>query len=478
MFGWLALAPLLAALDRQPTGRGFLLGLTAGFVYFGGTLYWISRVMAVYGGLPTPAAIFINVMLVAYLALYPAVFGLAMARLTRLGGTRLLLVAPLVWVAAEYGRAYLLTGFPWVLLGYSQVTVLPIAQFASIVGVFGMSGLTAAIGSALAVGALQQARHGARAYLPLAVTLAVLLALAGWGTVRMARGALMREGEAVRVGVVQGNVDQADKVLATRSAQVFRDYLDMTRQAILQGAQLVVWPESATPFYFGEDAAAAEQIRSLARQAQVPILLGSDQIERGRPPTYYNSAFLVGADGADAGVYQKMHLVPFGEYVPAKRLFFFMSRLVEAVSDFSPGRLPTLLSVASHRISTSICYEVVYPDLVRRFVRDGSELLSTMTNDAWFGRTSAPYQHFTQASMRAIESGRYLVRAANTGISGFVDPYGHVLQATGIFEPAVVVGDVRYLTSQTIYTRVGDVFAYASLATTVALLALVRRRVQ
>lgn len=466
------------AVDRQSAGRGFLLGLVAGLVYFGGTLYWISRVMAVYGGLNTPVAVLINTALVAYLAVYPAIFGLVMARLTRAGGTRLVLAAPLVWVATEFGRAYLLTGFPWVLLGYSQVTVLPIAQVASLLGVFGVSGLVAAIGSALAFAVLQQVQRRSRPYLPLALTLGGVVALAGWGTVRVTRGALTGEGDAVRVGLVQGNVSQDEKFLDSRSAQIFRDYLEMTRQAVVQGAQVVVWPESATPFYFGEDGAAADQIRTLARQTGVPILLGSDQIERGPPPRYYNSAFLVSADGVDAGVYQKMHLVPFGEYVPAKGLFFFMSRLVEAVSDFSPGLTPTLLSVGEHRISTSICYEVVYPDLVRRFVLDGSELLSTITNDAWFGPTSAPYQHFAQASMRAIENGRYLVRSANTGISGIVDPYGRVLQSTRIFEPAIVVGEVRYLTARTLYTRVGDAFAYLSLAAALGLLVVVGRRVQ
>ena len=174
------------------------------------------------------------------------------------------------------------------------------------------------------------------------------------------------------------------------------------------------------------------QIRTLARQAKVPILLGSDQFARGAngvPTTFYNAAFLVGADGTTGGVYRKMHLVPFGEYVPLKQLLFFAGPLVEAVSDFSAGDEAALLPVGGHLISTAICYEVVYPDLVRQFVAGGSELLTTITNDAWFGTSSAPHQHFEQASMRAIEEGRYLVRSANTGISGIVDPYGRVARA-------------------------------------------------
>src|SRR5262249_34133334 len=166
-----------------------------------------------------------------------------------------------------------------------------------------------------------------------------------------------------------------------------------------------------------------------------------------------------------------------GEYVPAKRIFFFAAPLVEAVSDFSAGEEATLLPVGTHRVSTSICYEVVYPNLVRQFVAGGSEMLTTITNDAWFGRTSAPYQHFEQASMRAIEEGRYLVRSANTGISGIVDPYGRVLAKTNIYEQTVVAGTARFLQTSTFYARHGDLLAYASVLASL-LLATSFRRVQ
>ena len=227
-----------------------------------------------------------------------------------------------------------------------------------------------------------------------------------------------------------------------------------------------------------------DEIRDLAKEVQVPILFGSDQIEwrevNGRrvPERFFNAAFLVRPDGSMGGVYRKIHLVPFGEYVPLKRILFFAAPLVEAVSDFSAGDTPELLPVDGHRISTAICYEVVYPDLVRRFVVAGSELLTTITNDAWFGKTSAPYQHFAQAAMRAIEEGRYLVRSANTGISGIVDPYGRVLAQTAIYEPAVVVGEARFLRTSTFYARHGDVLPYASVVATLALLLASRRRVQ
>jgi apolipoprotein N-acyltransferase len=484
---WVALAPLLVALGGASLTRALTLGFVTGVVYFTGTLYWITRVMAVYGDLQPFVAVLVNGLLIAYLALFPALFAVVTCRLVLSYGPLALLAAPLVWVTTELGRTYLLTGFPWVLLGYSQVSVLPIAQVASLFGVYGLSALVASVSAAVAYG-LGPAKAGPTEKLaasgsvtsgfsrtlsrtfPLAVVLILVIAFAAWGSLRVARGDLAA-GTPVRVALVQGNVGQDEKWDPRRATDIFDNYLRMTRQAIAQGADLVVWPESSTPFTFEMEHAAADSIRRIARDARVPILLGSDQIERGAPTRYYNSAYLVRADGSTGAVYRKMHLVPFGEYVPLKRLLFFAKPLVEAVSDFSAGDSAVLMTVDGHSISTSICYEIVYPDLVRRFVAAGSELLTTITNDAWFGDTSAPHQHFAQAAMRAIENGRYLVRAANTGISGGVDPYGRVLVQSRLFEPAVVTATVTYRTEKTLYTRIGDLFAYVSALATLVLLA-------
>ena len=469
----MALAPLLAALGGVSLRRAFALGWVCGVVYFTGTLYWITWVMAVYGDLQPVVATLVNGLLIVYLALFPAVFAVVVRRLVVSYGPRALLVSPLVWVSTELGRTYLLTGFPWVLLGYSQVTVLPVAQAASVFGVYGLSGLVAAVSATIAYATTVGSAF--RRTLPLFAVLFLIFAIAGWGSFRVARGELAGGGTAVRVALVQGNVEQRQKMAAAagdrRSAtDIFDDYLRMTREAIAQRTDLIVWPESATPFIFETERTAAEPIRRIARDARVPILFGSDQIAGGVPTRYYNSAYLVRADGSTGEAYRKMHLVPFGEYVPLRRLLFFAAPLVEAVSDFSAGESPVLMSIQGHLISTAICYEVVYPDLVRRFVAAGSELLTTITNDAWFGNTSAPYQHFAQASMRAIENGRYLIRAANTGISGVVDPYGRVLVESRLFEPAVVTGTVYYRTERTLYTRIGDAFAYFAALATVALL--------
>jgi apolipoprotein N-acyltransferase len=472
-FGWIALTPLLVALSGAALRRAFLLGLTTGIIYFTGTLYWITGVLAAYGGLQTWVAVLINAGLIAYLALFPALFALITRRIVMAYGRSALMAAPVVWVATELGRSYI-TSFPWELLGYSQVTVLPIAQLASLFGVYGLSMLVAAVSAALAFAAAGP-RQGPVRYMPAAGAVMIVLAIAVWGSRRVAASEWTRAGEPIRIGMIQGNVDQAQKWDVKRASAIFQDYVNLTRQAIREGAQLVLWPESSTPFLFEEDLPAAAVVRTLAQQARVPIVFGSDQIERGRPDRFFNSAFLVRADGTTGGVYRKMHLVPFGEYVPFQRLLFFAAPLTEQAGTFSPGLNPELLPVDGHRLSVAICYEVVYPDLVRQFVAGGSELLTTITNDAWFGQTSAPVQHFQQAAMRAIENGRYLVRSANTGISGIVDPYGRVLAETPIFQSAVLVGEARFLRTSTFFSRHGDVLAYASALATAALLVLARR---
>jgi apolipoprotein N-acyltransferase len=467
---------------RDSPRRTFLLGLTTGAVYFSGTLYWLVETMTTFGGLATPTAAFAAAVLVAYLSLFPAAFALILSRLYRTMGKGAILLAPAVWVATELGRQYVWDGFPWELLGYSQVTVLPVAQLASVTGVYGLSGLLAMTASAAAFVVIDRGRQR---WIVAASVAALVAGCAVWGTLRLRDSALLQTGDPVRVAVIQGNVAQDDKWNPELRDAILNRYVEMTRQAIARGARFVMWPESSTPFFFEHDPVRGGIIHRLAREANVTLLIGSDQVEPvkaspevKRPTeTYYNAAFIVKPDGAVGAVYRKMHLVPFGEYVPLKDLLFFVGPIVEAVSAFTPGTEAVLLPVEGHLASTAICYEVIFPSLIRQFVLNGSELLTTITNDAWYGRSSAAYQHWDQASMRAIEQGRYLARAANTGISGFVDPYGRVITKVGLFEQAVLVEDLRFIKARTIYNRIGDLVAWLSLAVTgAALLASWRAR--
>ena len=462
---WVALTPLLVILyTTRSSGLAFGLGLTTGAVYFAGTLPWLTQVMVEFAGFPLPVGILLNGLLVAYLALFPAGFAVLVARLSaRLGVWGLLGAAP-VWVTTELGRMWLFGGFPWELLGYSQTSVLPVAQLASVFGVHGVSLLVVFVNSALALALVGPRRHRVRVLAAAAGVLGVVLAFGVW---RLSDNRLVSDGTPLRVGLVQGNILQDDKWDPAMRSTILSRYLDLSRESAENGARLIVWPEAATPFGF-EDHPDGEAVRQLARDTGAHLLFGSTQQHRGPVPRLFNAAFVLGLDGETVAVYHKMHLVPFGEYVPFQALLSFASPLVEAVAPFSAGTSPTTLPIGGHRASTAICYEIIYPGLVRSFVLAGSELLTTITNDAWYGRSAAPHQHFQQATMRAIEQGRYLVRAANTGISGVVDPYGRVLARSALFETAVMVEDVRLLTGLTLYGRMGDLLAYLCLVATAA----------
>ena len=473
---FIALVPLLVALSGWsgrgvpipgvPARRGFILGLIAGFIHFAGTVYWTGATVSTFGGLPVFVAVIVAALLALYMAAYIALTGALTAVLTQRFGIGGLCLAPAAWVAMEYLRGIVLGGFPWIPLGNTMVTLLPIAQLASAAGVYGLSLFVAFVNVGFAAAALTAGRTR---LLAAGGTLGLIALLSVWGGMRLA-GNELTSGTPIKIGLIQGNIAQTDKWNPARADMILQRYLQLSQQAADNGAQFLMWPESSTPFYFEEDLAGG-MVRGLARGLGKPLLLGSDEVEDADPPRTYNAAFMLDTHGATAAVYRKIHLVPFGEYVPFQRLLFFVGPLVEAVSAFSRGTRVTMLPVEGHMISTAICYEVTYPALSREAVRQGSEMLTTITNDAWYGDSSAAFQHFEMAAMRAIEQGRYLARAANTGISGIIDPYGRVLVRTELFETAAVVGEARFVQHKTLYAAIGDLVAYVSMAT--VLLALV-----
>lgn len=445
-------------------GRGFLLGLISGVVFFTGTVYWTGETVSTFGDLPWIVGVLITGILVFYQGTFIAVAAAIGALLARRFGLRGVLLFPAVWVALEYGRGHFLWGgFPWVAFGSAVATLLPVVQLASLVGVYGVSLFLAVINSCFAVAATT---IGRTRVLAVAAAVVLVAATSAWGSSRLAASPLTREGTPLRIALVQGNVPQEEKWDPSRADAIVQRYLRMTAEAVSKGAQFIMWPESSTPFAFDERPERAVGIRAIVGGSGIPLLLGSDDIERGSPDKYYNAAFMLDRAGSTAAVYRKMHLVPFGEYVPWKNLLFFVGPLVESVSDFSAGERITMMPVGDHMITTAICFEVVFPELIRAAVLQGSELITTITNDAWYGRSSAPHQHFELATMRAVEQGRYLARAANTGISGIVDPYGRVVTRSALFETTVLTGEVRFLQSLTVYARIGDLVAQAAVLIT------------
>ncbi len=474
LVAWVALTPLLVALAEAPSpSHGFRLGYVTGALSSLGIVYWTSIVVVQYGGLARPVGVAVMVLLCLALALFPSGFGWMLSRWARRHGPAAVLLAPIAWVATEILRAHTLFNFSWCLLGYSQHANLETLQIARYAAVYGVSFLVAAVSSALAFLVLER-RRGPR--------LAVVLVTAGllavvWMHGEWRLGQTLPEAGRLKVGLVQASIAQDEKWDAAHAWANVDRHLELTRRAHAQGARLVVWPESALPFLFDRTPVVAAQLRKMVQESGLFLLFGNDdreerEDERGR---IWVGAKMLDPQGAVVLRYHKMRLVPFGEYVPLQSVLTlggrFSAKLVQEVGEFTPGEEYAVGAVDGHPIAAFICYEAIFPDLVREFAARGAQLLVNITNDGWYGRTSAPYQHFAMAKFRAVENERYLVRAANTGITAVVDPHGRVLDRTELFERTVLVREVPLLAGSTFYTRHGDVFAWACLGAAVALTA-------
>ncbi len=459
---WFALLPLLLSLKDCPAPLAFRLGLITGLVYFLGTLYWIPYTLEHYGKLPPLLSWGILLILVAFLALYVGGFAWGLSWCADAS----LLPAPLLaaawWVSLEYLRTYLLTGFPWVLLGYSQVQHLSLIQVAEFTGVYGISFLIVLVNAA-AADFLWAYLHKRK--LPWRSSGAVLAFLALCFSYGQWQLSLQAPLTSLKVAVIQGNIPQDQKWDLKYQEDVFRTYQELTLQAARQAKpQLLVWPEAATPFYFQSDKVYRPRLLQLVKEADRYLLFGSPGYKPvGNKIRPFNAAYLVSPQGEELGNYQKIHLVPFGEYVPLEKLFAFTGKLVAQAGNFVSGQEYSLLPLNSTRLGTVICYEIIFPDLVRRFVKQGAQILVNITNDAWFGKTAAPYQHFDMLSLRAVENRRYIVRAANSGISGFFDPWGRVLKQGGLFSREFLIQEIAPQSRLTFYSQWGDVFAVSCL---------------
>jgi apolipoprotein N-acyltransferase len=458
LLGWVALAPVLALAVTAGTPRRALLeGWVAGVAFFLPLLRWLTHTMTTFSQLSMPMAVLVLLALAAYLALFWGGVTWALAWLRGRLGAWVLWLAPGLWVAGELGRTYLLSGFPWGLLGYVPSRRLLVIQIAAWTGVYGVSALIVLVNTALAWTAVERRGRAATGALGLA-TVAVAL------TLLIGRAHLEPEAApTVPIAVVQGNIPQAVKWDAAFKAETLRVYGELTRAAA-PGSRLVVWPEAAMPAYVRFEPGAMRWLTDLAANVRVPLLVGVPDAEpEGRTIHYLNSAFLVDSAGVRAR-YDKMHLVPFGEYVPLKRLLFFVEAIAAEIGDFTPGRQVAILPLEGTPFGTVICYEVIFPGLFRRFVAEGASFMANITNDAWFGDSGGPLQHLEMVPLRAVENRIAIVRAANTGVSAFVLPSGAIQTTLPLGARGTLRAEVPLKRGQTFYARFGDVFAYACAA--------------
>ena len=468
MLAWIAFVPLFFVLRNLDPPKAFRTGLITGMIHYLTLLYWVVITMRTYGYLPWWQCIGLLLLLSAYLGLYPAFFAMLIVRLCR-KPWQLVLLAPIGWVALEYVRSFLLTGFPWGIIGYSQFNRLHIIQISDMFGVYGISFLIVLFNAGVVVTFLRLAKgqwHGEDAVqrdLIVAVIVPVMLVALSltYANKRIhTMDAQMANASSTRVAVVQGNIDQARKWDPVFQISTTKKYVDLTLSAATHRPDLIVWPETATPFYFGASPKLSRLVTDAVRQTGAYLLTGSPSVQGTVDRrAFYNSAYMVSPDGRATGRYDKVHLVPFGEYVPLKWLLSFVGKMVAQVGDFSSGDKGRTLAwrQAGPPIGVQICFEIIFPGLSRALVKNGAGMLVNLTNDAWFDKSSAAYQHFAMTVFRAVENRRVLVRCANTGISGFIDPVGRIVARSGLFEDAVIQKKVPVLSQTTLYTRMGDV---------------------
>ena len=485
LLAWVALVPLHWALDGKNKAQAFWIGWLSGTIAFTGMMSWVVTAMNTYGKVPLAISYGLMLLLTAYLGLYVGLYSAGAVWFRSLIPRYGFFVFPCLWVTLELIRTYALSGMPWGLLGYSQYRQIEIIQIADHMGVYGVSFLIVLVNVALAEflsWLMPYFRNFRPARLPWELAaMATLVVTLSWqyGLATLSEtpfSGIPRS--SISVGVVQPNIDQAVKWDTAYREQTLARFDQLTEQ-LGRATDLVVWPEAATPFVFEREPVYQLQLIALANRAQAPILFGSPALRfyPDRRPYLLNSAYLLSPDGQLLGRYDKHHLVPFGEYIPLKSsLLFFLDKMVEGIGDFEAGTGPTVLTLTPKPRSASadntgttpkpisfgvaICYEVIFPNLVRQFAANGAEFLVTVTNDAWFGRSAAPAQHFAMVVFRSVENHLAFARAANTGISGFIDPFGRIVEATPIFTEQTVRTTMQVWRTETFYSRHGDVFAY------------------
>ncbi len=438
---WFSLVPLLAAMQGHSPKRCFQLGFIAGTAHFLSLMYWIIVVLGKYGGLNLFLSLIILVALCLYLALYTGLFGILFSVFydTRFG----LLLTAGAWVCLEYLRGRLFTGLPWCFIGHSQSARLHLIQICDLVGVYGLSWVVAAV-NIIVFKIIFDRRTAMRTAViaQTAFVTALLLLTLFYGELKLSAPPAVTLSP-IRTAVIQGNIDQSEKWIPEFQEKTVAAYERLSLQAARTEPDLIVWPETAVPLFFQDPSPLSARIINIPDQTGADLLFGSPAyVDSGHEVRYTNRAYLLSSKDRAVLAYDKTHLVPFGEYVPLQRFLPFVSRLVPAAGDFVPGEKIAPLPAGAYTAGVLICYEAIFPHLARRQVNGGADILVNLTNDAWFGRTSAPFQHLSMSVFRAVEARLPLIRAANTGISAFVDSRGRIVQQGDLFREAVMVSDI------------------------------------
>ena len=460
-FMFVAFIPLYVALSGvrsgwQAAGLGWLSQTTAWLFM----VPWVVRVMSHYGGLPYIVGVLLFCAMCFVLGLYGALYGWLFWRIRPAASFPRWLVVALAWPVVEFIRTYALTGFPWNLIAAAIIDYTSMIQIDRVAGPY-FTGFLMLIPAIVVAWLITQRPRGIRRIIVIGGASIVLFVW--WATGLVAAKLIERpNGQPVtRAALLQPDISQEMRWNDTNLIAIYQRMMSMTNEAVGGGAKIVIWPESTVPLSYSSTDFYRQSIEEFSRLHDVDIILGSIAEDARNANRMWNAAFLV-SGGRTIGHYDKIRLVPFGEYVPLRKLLFFAEKLVHAVGEFEFGTRDTPLA-GRYRYGPAICYEVVYPQITRTQVRHGANVLVTITNDAWYDGTSAPRQHLNQARLRAIEDDRYLLRAGTTGISAFVDPTGRVIRELPMGRSGIIYADFQARETTTPYVRFGDWFAWLAI---------------
>lgn len=474
---WVGLVPFLYALHQRRAKSGFYIGLVFGFVFYYANVFWLNALTRFNPFVP------IGIVIAGiYLGLYGAVFGWAVAHVSRRLSRLAFLVLPAVWVVLEYVRSLGVFAFPWAFLSASQHNNLVAIQIADITGTYGISYLIVLVNGVIAEFLYRAFHRPGRISIAKPIVAAALLAIAiAYGVSAMGRS--YATGKALRVGVIQPSVPQniklasymspSEKERTRLSSELFNQLVTMLEANQGKGVELFVLPETAiTEMAFAQDAPLHRYLESLSARLNASLFFGADNTipldAAGQPVENYQQAvnllaynsawFIDRKNGLSPNVYNKIQLVPFGEHVPYFDAIPYFQEMIVQVGSFEEGKESTIFTCEGVRFGAMICFESSFAYLARRLVRHGAQFLVVITNDAWFGRSSGPYQHDSLAQFRAVENRRYVVRCANTGISRIITPTGQTVVRLPLYARDSFVSTIRAQDGLTFYARYGDIF--------------------
>lgn len=469
---FIALTPMMISIQSMTPKQSFCAGFVAGFFHYMTLIYWIVPTVTIYGGLHPLLGVSTLALLCLYLSLYVGGFAWVIKRLDP-PGVLMPIIGACLWVGLEYIRTHALTGFPWGVLGYSQHLNQTLVQIADLTGVLGLSFLIVLCNLTLVLlvlyltPSLGTGKISCRSIsIVVCYTLVLVAAAMAYGRMRLpVIDSLIQAAPKPKISVIQGNIRQDLKWDKTFINGTIEKYGSLSLGVAPKIPELIIWPETALPFYYGSDTLYSNKMDVYVRKAKTHFLVGSPGFKRGKDETrFYNRALMLTPLSLVTGSYDKTHLVPFGEYVPLGGYLTFLGKITQQAGNFSSGdKTFAPLAFKDHKTGVLICFEILFPSVARAFVNNGADMLTTMTNDAWFGHTSAARQHFSIAVLRAVENRRSVVRAANTGISGFIDPGGRILEETQIFTTTAITRPVPALEELSFYTRHGEVIGMAAL---------------